>query len=111
MLSSCLFAVPPGIVGENKLEDVKVKEKHRVTLTCEVIGKIVQYYLPLLIKPMVSIIIGSEQHVFNGIFSSVEFLNLTMVLIAGLSTPYKSCIKFNQEDSCCDISSLKAYGI
>ncbi|XP_055671290.1 hemicentin-1 [Falco peregrinus] len=30
--------VPPGIVGENKLEDVKVKEKHRVTLTCEVIG-------------------------------------------------------------------------
>uniref|UniRef100_A0A8B9ER49 Hemicentin-1 n=1 Tax=Anser cygnoides TaxID=8845 RepID=A0A8B9ER49_ANSCY len=30
--------VPPGIVGENKLEDMKVKEKHRVTLTCEVIG-------------------------------------------------------------------------
>ncbi|XP_068809627.1 hemicentin-1 isoform X4 [Struthio camelus] len=30
--------VPPGIVGENKLEDVKVKEKHSVTLTCEVIG-------------------------------------------------------------------------
>ncbi|OPJ77524.1 hemicentin-1 isoform B [Patagioenas fasciata monilis] len=30
--------VPPEIVGENKLEDVKVKEKHRVTLTCEVIG-------------------------------------------------------------------------
>ncbi|XP_010080185.1 PREDICTED: hemicentin-1-like, partial [Pterocles gutturalis] len=30
--------VPPGIVGENKLEDVKVKEKHRVTLACEVIG-------------------------------------------------------------------------
>ncbi|XP_009874122.1 PREDICTED: hemicentin-1-like, partial [Apaloderma vittatum] len=30
--------VPPRIVGENKLEDVKVKEKHRVTLTCEVIG-------------------------------------------------------------------------
>uniref|UniRef100_A0A8C9N9E0 Hemicentin-1 n=1 Tax=Serinus canaria TaxID=9135 RepID=A0A8C9N9E0_SERCA len=30
--------VPPGIVGENALEDVKVKEKHRVTLTCEVTG-------------------------------------------------------------------------
>ncbi|XP_009996158.1 PREDICTED: hemicentin-1 [Chaetura pelagica] len=30
--------VPPGIVGENKLEDVKVKEKHRVTLTCEMTG-------------------------------------------------------------------------
>uniref|UniRef100_A0A8B9ZBH1 Hemicentin 1 n=1 Tax=Anas platyrhynchos TaxID=8839 RepID=A0A8B9ZBH1_ANAPL len=30
--------VPPGIVGENKLEDMKVKEKHSVTLTCEVIG-------------------------------------------------------------------------
>uniref|UniRef100_A0A8C3J6R6 Hemicentin-1 n=1 Tax=Calidris pygmaea TaxID=425635 RepID=A0A8C3J6R6_9CHAR len=30
--------VPPRIVGENKLEDVKVKEKHRVTLTCEAIG-------------------------------------------------------------------------
>ncbi|NXJ63832.1 HMCN1 protein, partial [Rostratula benghalensis] len=30
--------VPPRIVGENKLEDVKVKEKHRVTLTCEVTG-------------------------------------------------------------------------
>ncbi|NWW37465.1 HMCN1 protein, partial [Panurus biarmicus] len=31
-------AVPPGIVGENALEDVKVKEKHGVTLTCEVTG-------------------------------------------------------------------------
>ncbi|NXL89730.1 HMCN1 protein, partial [Alectura lathami] len=30
--------VPPGIVGENKQEDVKVKEKHSVTLTCEVTG-------------------------------------------------------------------------
>ncbi|XP_027579260.2 hemicentin-1 [Pipra filicauda] len=30
--------VPPGIVGENKLEDVRVKEKHTVTLTCEVTG-------------------------------------------------------------------------
>ncbi|XP_071421021.1 hemicentin-1 [Pithys albifrons albifrons] len=30
--------VPPGIVGENTLEDVKVKEGHRVTLTCEVTG-------------------------------------------------------------------------
>ncbi|NWI93347.1 HMCN1 protein, partial [Pitta sordida] len=30
--------VPPGIVGENKVEDVKVKEKHRVTLACEVTG-------------------------------------------------------------------------
>ncbi|NXX50442.1 HMCN1 protein, partial [Tricholaema leucomelas] len=30
--------VPPGIVGENKLEDVKVKEQHRVTLACEVTG-------------------------------------------------------------------------
>ncbi|EMP38793.1 Hemicentin-1 [Chelonia mydas] len=33
-----ILSVPPGIVGENKLEDVKVKEKHSVTLTCEVIG-------------------------------------------------------------------------
>ncbi|KAJ1172187.1 hypothetical protein NDU88_004037, partial [Pleurodeles waltl] len=30
--------VPPNIVGENKMENVKVKEKHSVTLTCEVIG-------------------------------------------------------------------------
>ncbi|XP_066048296.1 hemicentin-1 [Chamaea fasciata] len=30
--------VPPGIVGENALEDVKVKENHGVTLTCEVTG-------------------------------------------------------------------------
>lgn len=34
--------MPPGIVGENKLEDVKVKEKHSVTLACEVIGKAVR---------------------------------------------------------------------
>ncbi|NXK97014.1 HMCN1 protein, partial [Formicarius rufipectus] len=30
--------VPPGIVGEDKLEDVRVKENHGVTLTCEVTG-------------------------------------------------------------------------
>ncbi|KAM6456551.1 hemicentin-1 isoform 2-T2 [Liasis olivaceus] len=30
--------VPPGIVGENKLEDVKVKEGHSIMLTCEVTG-------------------------------------------------------------------------
>ncbi|NXF12445.1 HMCN1 protein, partial [Smithornis capensis] len=30
--------VPPGIVGESKLEELKVKEKHGVTLTCEVTG-------------------------------------------------------------------------
>ncbi|XP_078498867.1 hemicentin-1 [Lissotriton helveticus] len=30
--------VPPNIVGENKMENVKVKEKHSVTLTCEVFG-------------------------------------------------------------------------
>ncbi|XP_077188775.1 hemicentin-1 isoform X2 [Paroedura picta] len=30
--------VPPGIVGENKLEDVKVKEKQSIMLTCEVTG-------------------------------------------------------------------------
>ncbi|XP_038527072.1 hemicentin-1 isoform X3 [Canis lupus familiaris] len=30
--------VPPRIVGENTLEDVKVKEKQSVTLTCEVTG-------------------------------------------------------------------------
>ncbi|XP_019490993.1 PREDICTED: hemicentin-1 [Hipposideros armiger] len=30
--------VPPHIVGENRLEDVKVKEKQSVTLTCEVSG-------------------------------------------------------------------------
>ncbi|ETE68709.1 Hemicentin-1, partial [Ophiophagus hannah] len=30
--------VPPSIVGENKLEDVKVKEGHGITLTCEVTG-------------------------------------------------------------------------
>jgi len=58
MLSACLFAVPPAIVGENKLEDVKVKEKHRVTLTCEVIGKVCNVTFLRLIKPMVSIIIG-----------------------------------------------------
>lgn len=45
-------AVPPGIVGENALEDVKVKEKHGVTLTCEVTGKRTVYDLPLLIKAM-----------------------------------------------------------
>jgi hypothetical protein len=31
--------VPPHIVGENTLEDVKIKEKQSVTLTCEVRGK------------------------------------------------------------------------
>lgn len=46
-------AVPPGIVGENTLEDVKVKEKHGVTLTCEVTGKRTVYDLPLLIKATV----------------------------------------------------------
>ncbi|KAH0618306.1 hypothetical protein JD844_017377 [Phrynosoma platyrhinos] len=30
--------VPPGIVGENKLEDVKVKESQGIMLTCEVTG-------------------------------------------------------------------------
>ncbi|NWV42606.1 HMCN1 protein, partial [Grantiella picta] len=30
--------VPPGIVGENTLEEVKVREKHGVTLRCEVTG-------------------------------------------------------------------------
>uniref|UniRef100_A0A8C6QPP1 Hemicentin-1 n=1 Tax=Nannospalax galili TaxID=1026970 RepID=A0A8C6QPP1_NANGA len=30
--------VPPHIVGENTLEDVKIKEKQSVTLTCEVTG-------------------------------------------------------------------------
>ncbi|XP_026558988.1 hemicentin-1 [Pseudonaja textilis] len=30
--------VSPSIVGENKLEDVKVKEGHGITLTCEVTG-------------------------------------------------------------------------
>ncbi|XP_034265503.1 hemicentin-1 isoform X1 [Pantherophis guttatus] len=30
--------VPPSIVGENNLEDVKVKEGHGITLTCEVTG-------------------------------------------------------------------------
>ncbi|XP_069497466.1 hemicentin-1 isoform X2 [Ambystoma mexicanum] len=30
--------VPPNILGENKMENMKVKEKHRVTLACEVIG-------------------------------------------------------------------------
>ncbi|OXB72513.1 UNVERIFIED_CONTAM: hypothetical protein H355_016382 [Colinus virginianus] len=33
-----LKVLPPEIVGENKQEDVKVKEKNSVTLTCEVIG-------------------------------------------------------------------------
>lgn len=35
----CFSLVPPHIVGENTLEDVKVKEKQNVTLTCEVTGK------------------------------------------------------------------------
>ncbi|XP_006907796.1 hemicentin-1 isoform X1 [Pteropus alecto] len=30
--------VPPSVVGENTLEDVKVKEKQSITLTCEVTG-------------------------------------------------------------------------
>lgn len=31
--------IPPHIVGENTFEDVKVKEKQSVALTCEVTGK------------------------------------------------------------------------
>ncbi|CAO2637187.1 Hmcn1, partial [Lemmus lemmus] len=30
--------VPPHIVGENTLEDMKIKEKQSVTLTCEATG-------------------------------------------------------------------------
>lgn len=68
-------AVPPGIVGENTLEDVKVKEKHGVTLMCEVTGKRTVYDLPLLIKAMVrsllvlhSVFLMGFQ--FSGIFKS-----------------------------------------
>ena len=32
--------VPPGIVGENNLEDVKVKESQSIMLKCEVTGKL-----------------------------------------------------------------------
>lgn len=39
--------VPPGIVGENKLEDVKVKEKQSVMLTCEVTGNVFGLITPV----------------------------------------------------------------
>lgn len=39
MLLFLSFLVPPSVVGENTLEDVKVKEKQSITLTCEVTGK------------------------------------------------------------------------
>lgn len=45
MLFPYLIPVPPGIVDENKQEDMKVKEKNSVTLTCEVIGKIILTFI------------------------------------------------------------------
>lgn len=72
---SLTVAVPPGIVGENALEDVKVKEKHGVTLTCEVTGKRTGHDFPLLIKAMVKSLLVlhclfSTGFQFSGIFKS-----------------------------------------
>lgn len=55
---------------------------------------------------MVSIIAGSEQLVFNGIFSSMEFLNFEFNHSAYSRTKCTFLEKLcNQDDSCCDISS------
>lgn len=87
---SLLVAVPPGIVGENALEDVKVKEKHGVTLVCEVTGKRTVHDLPLLIKAMVRSLLVLHSLFLMG-FQSTGILksDLTVVLRAGLSTLVK----------------------
>lgn len=37
---SCTSTVPPSIEEEGTIVDTKVKEKHNVTLTCEVSGNL-----------------------------------------------------------------------
>lgn len=68
-------AVPPGIVGEDALEDVKVKEKHGVTLMCEVTGKRTLYDLPLLIRAVLRALLVLHSlflmgFQFSGVFKS-----------------------------------------
>ncbi|XP_009575209.1 PREDICTED: hemicentin-1-like, partial [Fulmarus glacialis] len=79
--------VPPGIVGENKLEDVKVKEKHRVTLTCEVIGNPVPQII--WIKDGQSLT-EDEDHRF---LSSGRFLQITNAQVT--DTGRYTCIASN----------------
>uniref|UniRef100_A0A674IMN9 Hemicentin-1 n=1 Tax=Terrapene triunguis TaxID=2587831 RepID=A0A674IMN9_9SAUR len=79
--------VPPGIVGENKLEDVKVKEKHSVTLTCEVIGN------PI---PQITWVKDGQPLTQDGdhqILSSGRFLQITNAQVA--DTGRYTCVASN----------------
>ncbi|XP_067391212.1 hemicentin-1 isoform X2 [Emydura macquarii macquarii] len=79
--------VPPGIVGENKLEDVKVKEKHNVILTCEVIGNPV---------PQITWIKDGQSLTEDGdhqILSSGRFLQITNAQVA--DTGRYTCVASN----------------
>ncbi|XP_019355735.1 hemicentin-1 isoform X2 [Alligator mississippiensis] len=79
--------VPPGIVGENKLEDVKVKEKHSVTLACEVIGNPVPQITWVKDgQPLIE----DEEH---QILSSGRFLQITNAQVA--DTGRYTCIASN----------------
>nr|XP_005290755.1 hemicentin-1 isoform X1 [Chrysemys picta bellii] len=79
--------VPPGIVGENKPEDVKVKEKHSVTLTCEVIGNPV---------PQITWVKDGQPLTQDGdhqILSSGRFLQITNAQVA--DTGRYTCVATN----------------
>ncbi|XP_019412229.1 PREDICTED: hemicentin-1 isoform X1 [Crocodylus porosus] len=79
--------VPPGIVGENKMEDVKVKEKHSVTLACEVIGNPVPQIT--WVKDGQPLIEDDEHQ----ILSSGRFLQITNAQVA--DTGRYTCIASN----------------
>ncbi|KAK4820389.1 hypothetical protein QYF61_025563 [Mycteria americana] len=79
--------VPPGIVGETKPEDVKVKEKHRVSLTCEVIGNPVPHITWIKDgQPLTE----DEDHKF---LSSGRFLQITNAQVT--DTGRYTCIASN----------------
>ncbi|KFP01647.1 Hemicentin-1, partial [Calypte anna] len=79
--------VPPGIVGENKLEDVKVKERQRVTLTCEATGNPVPQITWLKDGQALA---EDEDHKF---LSSGHFLQITNAQVA--DTGRYTCIASN----------------
>ncbi|XP_071607415.1 hemicentin-1 isoform X1 [Heliangelus exortis] len=79
--------VPPGIVGENKLEDVKVKERQRVTLTCEATGNPVPQITWLKDGQALA---EDEDHRF---LSSGSFLQITNAQVA--DTGRYTCVASN----------------
>ncbi|XP_038613568.1 hemicentin-1 [Tachyglossus aculeatus] len=79
--------VPPSIIGENSLEDVKVKEKHNVTLTCEAKGN------PL---PEITWLKDGQQLTKDGnhqIMSNGRFLQITNAQVS--DTGRYTCVASN----------------